>query len=85
MLLEETGVKAEDAAKNIGRVAERIRGAISMPYQLKDKTHHSSSSIGVCLFYGQEKSVDALIKCADTAMYQAKNSGRNAVRFFEDD
>ena len=83
VLLEETGQKEKDAAKNIARVAERIREAIAMPYQLKDKMHHSSSSIGVCLFYVQEKSVDALIKCADTAMYQAKNSGRNAVHFFE--
>ena len=83
VLLEESGQKEKDAAKNIARVAERIREAIAAPYQFKEKTHHSSPSIGVCLFYGQEKSLDDLIRCADTAMYQAKNSGRNAVRFFE--
>ncbi len=83
VLLEETGVKAEDASQNIAHVTEKIRASLAAPYQLKEHTHHGSSSIGVCLFKGHEKSVAELIKCADIAMYQAKNSGRNTVRFFD--
>lgn len=83
VLLEETGSELEVASKNVAIVAERIRSSLAVPYQLKEHTHLGSSSIGVSFIYGHEKTIDELIKCADIAMYQAKNSGRNAVRFFE--
>jgi EAL domain-containing protein (putative c-di-GMP-specific phosphodiesterase class I) len=37
----------------------------------------------VCLFRGNEETVDALLKHADMAMYQAKDAGRNVVHFFD--
>jgi GGDEF domain-containing protein len=39
-------------------------------------------SIGVVLFLDPEASQDDLLKWADTAMYQSKLAGRNAVRFY---
>jgi len=39
--------------------------------------------IGATLFNSHEQSIDKLLKQADIAMYQAKNSGRNALRFFD--
>jgi EAL domain-containing protein (putative c-di-GMP-specific phosphodiesterase class I) len=39
----------------------------------------------VTLFLGHEESVDDLLKKADIAMYQAKMSGRNAIRFYDPD
>ncbi|MEI7456452.1 MAG: PAS domain S-box protein [Nitrosomonadales bacterium] len=83
ILIEEIAPVAEDASKHIAAIAEKIRNALSCPYQLKDKHHHSSPSIGVCLYRGVEESTDDLLKHADMAMYQAKDSGRNAVRFFD--
>jgi len=83
IVLEVAGTEMDDASQNIAHVAERIRASLAAPYSLKEHTHHGSSSIGVCLFKNHEKSVDELIKCADIAMYQAKNSGRNKVRFFD--
>ena len=61
----------------------RRYAALAAPYQLKEQEHHSSPSIGVCLYRGNTESVDVLLKYADLAMYQAKESGRNAVRFFD--
>jgi predicted signal transduction protein with EAL and GGDEF domain len=40
-------------------------------------------SIGSTLFNGHEQSIDKLLKQADIAMYQAKSSGRNTLRFFD--
>ncbi|HEX5363016.1 MAG TPA: EAL domain-containing protein [Gallionella sp.] len=71
------------AANQAEDLAEKIVESLSKPYFLAAHEHHSSVSIGVGLFLGRGTKVDELLKRADTAMYQAKSSGRNAVRFFE--
>lgn len=71
-------------------VAEKISLSLAEPYTLTvskagqiDCTveHHCSASIGVVVFANQEASQADLLKWADAAMYQAKNAGRNTVRF----
>ena len=71
-------------------VAEKIRISLAAPYRLtvaqpgeRDTTveHRCTASIGVVVFVDHEASQTDLIKCADSAMYLAKESGRNAVRF----
>lgn len=83
VLIEEVDSLAELASQKVALIADKIRQSLAKPYALKDKVHHSSPSIGVSLFHGIEESVDSLLKHADLAMYQAKESGRNAVRFFD--
>jgi diguanylate cyclase (GGDEF)-like protein/PAS domain S-box-containing protein len=83
VLLEEIDAKAEEASQKVALIAEKIRVALAVPYQIKDYEHHSSPSIGVSLYRGNVETVDALLKYADMAMYEAKESGRNAVRFFD--
>ncbi|WP_435627137.1 EAL domain-containing protein [Candidatus Ferrigenium straubiae] len=83
VLIEEIGTNAQDASQKVALIAEKIRAALSVPYQIKGHEHHSSPSIGVCLYRGSEQSVDTLLKHADLAMYQAKEAGRNTVRFFD--
>ena len=46
-------------------------------------THHCTASIGIALFTGQPCKADELLQHADTAMYQAKAAGKNALRFFD--
>lgn len=71
-------------------VAEKICASLAEPYVLTlslDYTgistveHHCSASIGVTLFSHQDVSQEAIFRRADMAMYQAKNEGRNTVRF----
>lgn len=83
ILLEDVGAHTEEASRKASLIAEKIRTALVLPYQLNDGVHHSSPSIGVCLFCGNATTVDTLLKQADMAMYQAKESGRNAIRFFD--
>lgn len=73
-------------------VAEKVRAALSEPYQLSlhrhgqadiAVTHRCTASIGVALFANHETSPDDVCKYADAAMYHAKESGRNSVRFCE--
>ena len=73
----------EEASQMVADIAEKIRASISMPYQLKDETRMSTCSIGVSLICGDVESAEEQIKQANAAMLQAKESGRNAIRFFE--
>jgi len=83
VLIEGVSKSQEDTSHNIGLIAEEIRETLTQPYKLKHHVHHSSPSIGISLYRGNENTVDELIQQADMAMYQAKKSGRNALRFFD--
>lgn len=83
VVLEALGTKGHEAASLAERVAEKIQVALSKPFQLKERSHHSTSSIGIVMFKGHEDDVENLLKYADIAMYQAKTAGRNAIRFYD--
>jgi diguanylate cyclase (GGDEF)-like protein len=83
ILLENSGSKPFEPAAGARAVSERILARLGEPYQLSGYLHHSTCSIGVTLFGKAPWSVSELLKQADLAMYQAKNAGRNTVRFFD--
>lgn len=83
VVLEMLSHSAHDAATQAEVIGEKIRHALNEPYQLRGYTHHTSPSIGVVLFKGQETSVNELLKQADSAMYEAKQGGRNGMRFYD--
>lgn len=64
-------------------VTEKILRVISRPYQLNDLTYNSTLSIGVAILDHTAMSEVEVLKQADIAMYQAKSSGKNQVRFFD--
>ncbi len=69
-------------------VAEKIRIALAEPYKLAIDpdtivVHHCTASIGISLFSGHEGCQDDNLKWADVAMYRAKEAGRNAIQFYE--
>ncbi len=83
VLLSGLGAAEQDAALAAETIADKLLAELGRSYQIGGITHHSSASIGVTLFKGHSASVDTLMKQADLAMYRAKASGRNAVRFFD--
>ena len=83
LLLEDISPRVGDANRYAEQISEKIRVILAMPYELKNNLHYSSPSIGVCLFHGKQQSPDDILKFADTAMYQAKESGKNRIRFFD--
>ncbi len=84
VMLEGLGLDEENAAKQAEVIAEKVRLALAQPYALAgvEQIHQSSASIGMTLFHGLESSTDGLLKQADVALYQAKDAGRNKLRFF---
>jgi diguanylate cyclase (GGDEF)-like protein/PAS domain S-box-containing protein len=83
VLLPELGELEREVASKAETVAEKILTELNLNYQVGHLLHHSTASIGVTLFQGNRASVDDLMKQADLAMYRAKASGRNVVRFFD--
>jgi len=80
VLLSEVN-RAEDA----GLIAEKIRIAVMEPYTIEGHFLHLTASIGVSVFPTDGEDATALIQYADTAMYHAKEKGRNNSQFFKDD
>jgi len=78
--LNEQVIEAASQAENIG---EKILTTLRHPYQLRSQIYRCSASIGVTLFGDNQQTIDGLMKQADIAMYQAKKSGRNTLRFFD--
>lgn len=72
-------IEAEPAAMV---VAEKIRMALSQPFELAGKSLCISSSIGIAIYPEHGSTDSELLKNADTAMYYAKEGGRNAVRLY---
>jgi diguanylate cyclase (GGDEF)-like protein/PAS domain S-box-containing protein len=63
-------------------VLGKIRGVFETPFMLDDSAIYSTTSIGVCMFPNDGESAEELMKKADTAMYEAKRSGRNSYQFY---
>ncbi len=70
----------DDAAK----VAAKVIAAVSQPYSIRGHTLSLTASAGVSLYPGQGNDMEALLKSADLAMYEAKRGGKNAFRVFDD-
>ncbi len=83
VMLEELSQLPEEAAIQAEDVGEKILTALNQPYQLASYECHSTPSIGITLFNDQLETVDDLLKRADIAMYAAKATGRNTLRFFD--
>jgi len=67
------------------KVADLIRREIEKPYHLDGHECWISASIGISIYPRHGEQAEALIQCADTAMYQAKGSGKNRVFVFSDE
>ena len=83
IILQNLGEEDADAPTQTEAVANKILSALNQPYSLHDYECFSSASIGVTLFEDSSVQVEELLKQADIAMYQAKKSGRNMMRFFD--
>jgi diguanylate cyclase (GGDEF)-like protein/PAS domain S-box-containing protein len=62
--------------------AQRILSIFSQPFLLEDQNIFCSASVGIALYPNDGQDMETLVKCADTAMYQAKDRGKAQFRFF---
>lgn len=70
--------KPDDAAT----VAKRVMAALAEPFQLDGEAVYVSASIGISVFPEDGRDAHGLLRCADVAMNQAKQRGRNTFLFY---
>ena len=83
VLLEDLSDHSVNAAAKAEMIGGKILHSLNQSYQLATHKYFSSPSIGATLFKDTQFTTDELLKQADIAMYQAKKTGRNALRFFD--
>ena len=72
-------IGAEDDANVIG---ENILAALNRPFEIDGHVLSISASIGVATYPRDALDEDSLLRCADKAMYQAKDAGRGRVQVY---
>lgn len=82
VLMENLSDAVDEAAALAKQLGAKLGKTIEQPFDLGGHEYHCRLSIGVSLF-NAKNTVDELFKHADLALYEAKNAGRNTLRFFD--
>ena len=83
VLAEELSTDERQAAAQAEAIGEKLMAALNQPYRLTNSEQFSTGSIGIALFGLHGEAVLEPLKRAELAMYEAKASGRNNLRFFD--
>lgn len=70
---------------SLGKMMERILTAVAEPWLIEQGEFNVTASVGVARYPDDGADAQTLLKHADTAMYRAKDKGRNGVQFFTND
>src|ERR1039457_6259661 len=68
--------------ESVATVVQRIMAIFNDPFEIEGRQLFTSASIGIAVYPDDSLDASSLFRCADTAMYQAKNDGRAQFRFF---
>jgi len=74
-----------ESADDAARVAQKMLDLLAQPCRVAGHELTVTPSIGISLYPDDSMGMITLIKCADIAMYQAKEGGRNAYQFYTSD
>ncbi|MCU7810409.1 MAG: sensor domain-containing diguanylate cyclase, partial [Candidatus Thiodiazotropha sp. (ex Notomyrtea botanica)] len=82
VLFSELDGDPQVAAQQARTGTKKIQAALSEPYTIRGNQLHITPSLGIVIFPMDDENADDILKYADSAMYRAKEAGRNTVRFF---
>ncbi len=70
-------------ARDAERLARRLINNTSTPFMIEGQEIHASICVGIAIAPEHGTTAEQLMKCADLALYRAKDQGRNSWRFFD--
>ena len=82
VVLTDLGEELSNALLRAEEIGERIRAYVSEPHFYNDLELHVTCSVGIVIYPEDDAGVHELLRYADTAMYQVKEQGRDAIQFF---
>jgi diguanylate cyclase (GGDEF)-like protein/PAS domain S-box-containing protein len=74
-----------EGVESVAKVASKLLSSISSPVLLEQHQVYVSVSIGIAIYPDDSADLERLLKNADSAMYSAKQNGRNCYQFFTQD
>ena len=77
------GLTPGEAMAAVAPVCERLLASLAAPCEIAGRQIHASFSIGVAVYPEDGAEGEALMRYADTALFEAKRAGRQTYRFFE--
>ncbi|MCK9373304.1 MAG: EAL domain-containing protein [Sulfuricurvum sp.] len=75
----------EDDECFIETTMERLAGEFNHPFSIETREIYITASIGIAIHPDDAQTTEELLQCADTAMYNAKSSGKNTFSFYNSD
>jgi diguanylate cyclase (GGDEF)-like protein/PAS domain S-box-containing protein len=75
-------LSALERAADAGLVADKVINALSLPFHLEGQEIYISASLGIAMYPSDGTRADELLKNSDTAMYRAKERGRNTFQYY---
>ncbi len=85
VLLPEVGRNIKISSEQAHKIANEIRTSFEVPFVIQQHEIRLTISIGVVLFPLDQEGSTTLVKYADTAMFEAKREGRDAVRLYSEE
>jgi diguanylate cyclase len=76
-------VNEVQSSQNVAKVADKIRSALIPITRIQEQSLHITASMGIAMFPADGPDIFTLLKNADTAMYRAKDAGRNRYQFYD--
>ena len=71
-----------DHVGSVERIARTMVGLLALPFDLRGEKVLMSASVGIALYPPDATDLDALVECADQAMYASKNAGRGRFSYY---
>ena len=82
LVVPELGETYEEGATCALEIAEKLRDQMALPIVSAGQSLRVTASIGIVVFPEKDKDVHEILRYADTAMYHAKDEGRDTIEFF---
>jgi len=83
ILISQTALKKSHINEIALRVSNKIHQEMRKPIQIEDNKLHITLSLGIKVLEPNETDITTILKHADIAMYQSKNSGKNKTSFYD--
>jgi predicted signal transduction protein with EAL and GGDEF domain len=71
-----------DHIEDVGKIAQKILETLKIPFLIADRELFAPASIGISIYPGDGVDAETLVRNADTAMYRAKEQGRDNYQLY---